>query len=77
MIPVERYIRTGAKRFSYWIFVHPSEKIDRSNKKKFIKTMENKLGPIGDRWQYQASDDRYILKLNLEKDAIFFLLKYK
>ena len=64
MIPVERYIATTAKHFGFWIFIKPSRRIDRVSKKNFIRTIENTLGPIGVKWQYQASDDRYILKFN-------------
>lgn len=77
MIPVERYIATTAKHFGFWIFIKPSRRIDRVSKKNFIRTIEKTLGPIGVKWQYQASDDRYILKLNSEQDAVFFLLKFR
>jgi hypothetical protein len=77
MIPVERYTQTSAKHFGYWIFIKPSRKIDRSSKKNFIRTIEKTLGPIGVKWQYQAADDRYILKLNSEQDAVFFLLGFR
>jgi hypothetical protein len=77
MIPIERYIQTTAKNFGYWIFIRPSRRIDRAAKKNFIKKIEQTLGPIGIKWQYQAADDRYILKLNSEQDAVFFLLGFR
>lgn len=77
MIPVERYTQTTAKHFGYWIFIKPNRRIDRASKKNFINTIEKTLGPIGYKWQYQAADDRYILKLDSEQDAVFFLLKFK
>lgn len=77
MLPIDRYFDAGTKKFGFWVFIKPTKMIDKVNKKKFVKTIEQTLGPIGLNWQYQIADERYVLKLNSEKDAVFFMLKFK
>jgi hypothetical protein len=79
-IRVERYVDTGSKKYRFWIFMgSPSiASVTKKEKREFIKFAENNLGPIGDKWQYQRLDfGKFILKLNSEMDAVFFLLKFK
>lgn len=70
---------TGARGFGYWIFLRiHSSKHGKALRKGIINFFEQGLGPIGQRWQYQkCSDQEYILKLDNEKDFLFFLLKLK
>jgi hypothetical protein len=79
-IRVEKYFNTGSKKYSFWIFMGSSEiaSVTKKEKKEFIKFAELNLGPIGQKWHYQRLDSgRFILKLNSETDAVFFLLKFK
>jgi hypothetical protein len=70
---------TGAQRFGYWIMLrNHSPKQGRAARKAIITFFQAGLGPMGDRWQYQkCSSGDYILKLNDERDFLFFLLKIK
>ena len=75
---VVRYHSTKAKKYSFWLTVSSIEHCDRVARKTFIDFVENNLGPIGNRWQYQKiSSTRFILKLCEEQDALLFLLKFK
>jgi hypothetical protein len=75
---VVRYHSTKAKKYSFWLTVSSIEYCDRVARKTFIDFVENNLGPIGNRWQYQKiSSTRFILKLCEEQDALLFLLKFK
>jgi len=70
---------TGAQRFGYWIMLrNHSPKKGQAARKGIIAFFQTGLGPMGDRWQYQkCSSGDYILKLNDERDFLFFLLKIK
>jgi hypothetical protein len=71
--------QTSAQRFGHWVFIrNHSSKRGRALRKTVIGFFEQGLGPIGIRWQYQkCTDSDYILKLNDERDFLFFLLKIK
>ena len=71
--------QTTAQRFGHWIFIRShSSKRGQALRKTIIKFFEQGLGPIGGRWQYQkCTDSDYILKLDNERDFLFFLLKIK
>jgi len=78
-IKIVGHKQTTAQRFGHWIFIriHSSKK-GQALRKTVIKFFELGLGQMGDRWQYQkCTDSDYILKLNDEKDFLFFLLKIK
>lgn len=67
---------TGAKRFNYWIGLkYYEETSSRNLRKTIIKKLESFLGPVGTKWHYQLDHYQIILKLNDEKDFLFFLLK--
>ncbi len=70
---------TGAQRFGYWIMLrNHSPKKGQAARKAIIAFFQAGLGPMGERWQYQkCNDSEYILKLNDERDFLFFLLKIK
>lgn len=70
---------TDAQRFGYWIMLrNHSSKQGRAARKEIIAFFQAGLGPMGDRWQYQkCAESDYILKLNDERDFLFFLLKIK
>lgn len=70
---------SGARRFGYYIAIrNNTPKRGQAARKTMIKFFEQSLGPMGDRWQYQKySDTEYILKLDNDKDFLFFLLKIK
>jgi hypothetical protein len=70
---------TGAQRFGYWIMLRShNSKRGQAARKAIIAFFQAGLGPMGDRWQYQKCDESdYILKLNDERDFLFFLLKIK
>jgi hypothetical protein len=75
---VVRYHSTKAKKYSFWLTLSSQQYTDRIARKTFIDFVENNLGPLGDRWQYQkVSPTRFILKLSGEQDALLFLLKFK
>jgi hypothetical protein len=71
--------QTTAQRFGHWIFIrNHSSKRGQALRKTVIGFFEQGLGPMGVRWQYQkCTDCDYILKLNDERDFLFFLLKIK
>ena len=71
--------QTSAQRFGHWVFIrNHSSKRGQALRKTVIGFFEQGLGPIGIRWQYQkCTDSDYILKLNDERDFLFFLLKIK
>ena len=70
---------TSAQRFGYWIMIrNHSPKKGQAARKGIIAFFQAGLGPMGERWQYQkCSSGDYILKLNDERDFLFFLLKIK
>ena len=70
---------TGARRFGYWIMLrNHSPKYGQAARKEIISFFQAGLGPMGGRWQYQkCSGGDYILKLDDERDFLFFLLKIK
>lgn len=75
---VVRYHSTKAKKYAFWLTMATTEYTNRVARKTFIDFVENSLGPLGDRWQYQkVSNTRFILKLSGEQDALLFLLKFK
>jgi hypothetical protein len=75
---VLRYHSTKAKRFPFWLSVSSQDYCNRVARKTFIDFVEDNLGPLGERWQYQKiSNTRFILKLCGEQDALLFLLKFK
>jgi hypothetical protein len=71
---------TGAKNFGYWITFRDTRKqifqLGKRGRKDLISFFESKLGPLGDRWQYQKlHQNGFILKIKAEKDFLFLLLK--
>jgi hypothetical protein len=70
---------TGANRFGYWISIrNNTPKRGIAGRKSAITFFENQLGPMGTKWQYQKCDEStYILKLDDERDFLFFLLRIK
>lgn len=71
-----------SNRFGHWIVFQDmrsgvSKMSGKRARKLFIKEIETLFGPLGGRWQFQADDrSRYILKLDDERDVLFFLLKF-
>lgn len=79
-IYVEKYFNTEYKQYGFWIFMSYPDIGTTANKekRKFIKFIESNLGPVGTKWQYHKLNfGKFILKLNSESDAVFFLLKFK
>lgn len=70
---------TSAKKYGFWICIRNySPKRGQAQRKTMINFFEQGLGPINAKWQYQKiSDGDYILKLDNEKDFLFFLLRLK
>jgi hypothetical protein len=71
---------TGAKRFGHWIYFRDQRKqihqTGRKGRKELINFFESRLGILGHRWNYQRADSNgIILKINEEKDFLFFLLR--
>lgn len=71
---------TGAKRFGYWIYFRDRRKHMNQQgvkgRKEIISFFEDRLGKMGERWQYQRVDQNGIfLKINDERDFLFLLLK--
>lgn len=71
---------TGAKRFGYWVYFRDRRKqtdqLGQRGRKDLINFFESKLGVLGHRWHYQLADSNgIIIKINEEKDFLFFLLK--
>jgi hypothetical protein len=71
---------TGARRFGYWIFFRDNRKQilqqGKKGRKDLINFFETKLGPLGENWNYQKLEyNSFIIKINQEKDFLFFLLK--
>jgi hypothetical protein len=77
-INVEKYLNADTKNYSHWITMKSDLSTSKKDRRTFIKFLEALFGKIGDRWQYQRCDfGRFIIKLQSENDAVFFLLKYK
>lgn len=78
-IKILKHKSTGAKKFGYWIFIRDQGKRQGiAARKSAIAFFTGVLGPMGIKWQYQKYDSQdYILKLNDEKDFLFFLLRLK
>ena len=76
-----KYTSTGAKRFGFWIHFRDRRPVAESNgvrgRKKILKFFEERLGPLGEKWNYQKIDKEYILKLNSERDLLFLLLRLR
>jgi hypothetical protein len=68
--------KVGCRRFGYWIGLRDDRRLSvRQRKRSSIKIIESVLGPLGLKWQYQLADDKIILKLDDERDFLFFILK--
>jgi hypothetical protein len=79
-IAVGKVIVNNCQRFRFWLMLRSERTsiITKHDRKNFISFAESFLGPIGKRWQYQRYDiGRFILKIDNEQDAVFFLLKFK
>jgi hypothetical protein len=77
-IGVEKYLDADTKNYSHWIMMKTDLSVGKKDRREFINFVETLFGKIGDRWQYQSCDfGRFIIKLQSENDAVFFLLKYK
>lgn len=71
---------TGANRFGFWVHLRDRRPValssGRLGKKTIRKFIEQNLGPMGEKWQYEKfNTSDYFLKLNDEKDFLFFLLR--
>jgi hypothetical protein len=76
-IKILNYKHTGAKKFGYWVNIRDYRKVNGNfARKTFINFLQQTLGPLGVRWQYQRySHGEYVIKFNDEKDLLIFLLK--
>jgi hypothetical protein len=76
-----KYTSTGAKRFGFWIHFRDQRPVTESNgirgRKKILEFFEERLGPLGEKWNYQKIDKEYILKLNSDRDLLFLLLRLR
>lgn len=73
---------TGAKRFGYWVHFRDQRPRQQSEgvagKKSIRKFLEQSLGPMGGKWQYQKfNQSDYFIKLDSEKDLLFLILRFK
>lgn len=79
-IKIIRYMDTDTRRFSFWmIFLdnrfHYLGK--KAANKSLIKFFEGRLGKLGERWQFDATDtDRFIIKADSDLDVTMMLLKF-
>lgn len=70
------YKDLGCRGFRYWVALRDDRRqSNRNRRKSTIKMLEDALGPLGIKWHYQQTDNEIILKLNDEKDFLFFILK--
>lgn len=79
-IYVTKFFTTNCRRYKYWLEFrkHGNILTTKQDRKTFIEFIQNILGPIGQKWQYQKQDfGNFILKIDSEQDALFLLLKYK
>jgi len=75
-VKIEKYVSTESKKFGYWIMLYAKFGEGKRGRKKLINFFETSIGKLGETFQYQRYDDnRYILKLHNEKDALIFLMK--
>lgn len=79
VVEFKRYLQTKSQRYSHWFELQARSHSPRKKQRKdFISMIENQFGPIGVSWQYQSYDsEKFFLKLDSEKDAVFLLLKLK
>jgi hypothetical protein len=75
----KRYLQTKSQKFSHWFELHTKLNCSQKKQRKdFISKIESQFGPMGNSWQYELHDsDKFFLKLDSEKDAVFLLLKLK
>jgi hypothetical protein len=81
-IKINHYSILKAKRFNHWVTIHDLRSSKNGSGKKgrknFINFFQTILGPLGERWTFQKQDDfLYIIKIDNERDLLFFLLKFK
>lgn len=81
-IKLIEYKSTGARRFGYWVHFRDRRPRHKASGKKgklsIIKFVEQNIGPLGQRWQYQRYDQtEYILKLDTEHDLLLLLLRFQ
>ena len=75
-----RYMNADTRRFSFWM-IFQDKRLDfhgrRYRNRELIKFFEATLGPMGEKWQFDASDAHtFVIKADNDLDVTMMLLRY-
>lgn len=81
-IRLVRYMNAATRRFSFWLIFEDKRMWPMNEghlaKRSLVKFFESYLGPVGGRWQFDASDQRRIIvKADQDLDVTLLLLKFQ
>lgn len=75
-----RYMNADTRRFSFWM-IFQDNRLDyrgrRVRNRELIKFFETIMGPLNDKWQFDASDaGTFVIKADSDLDVTMMLLRY-
>lgn len=73
-----RYMNAATGRFSFWVIFQDLRKNPYGirGRKELVAFFTEILGPLGDRWQYEKTNQTFCIKLNNDLDATMMVLRY-
>lgn len=79
-IKLIRYMNADTRRFSFWM-IFQDNRLDffgrKLRNKQLVKFFETSLGPLNDKWQFDASDaGRFVIKADSDLDVTMMLLRF-
>ena len=79
-IKLIRYMNADTRRFSFWM-IFQDNRLDyfgrKLRNKQLVKFFETSLGPLNDKWQFDASDEgRFVIKADSDLDVTMMLLRF-
>lgn len=79
-IRIIRYMNADTRRFSFWMIFQdnrPHVNSRRFRNKELIKFFESRIGPLGEKWQFDARDaGTFAIKADSDLDVTMMLLKF-
>lgn len=73
-----RYMNVKTRRFSFWLIFQDNRKVyGKKARKDLIKFFESALGPLGEKWSFEATTSgTFAIKADSEPDVTMMLLKF-
>lgn len=79
-IKLIRYMNADTRRFSFWM-IFQDNRLDffgrKLRNKQLVKFFETSLGPLNEKWQFDASDaGTFVIKADRDIDVTMMLLRF-